>query len=175
MCRVTRASDSPYMIWMYYIHGDSRSPGPSPRRPLRQGRRRTEACDGVLMSKYAKDKISTQTSSERPLGITILSAGGRTTVPRQVREALKLKPEPHERVKLLWTREGNEVIVSKGTLQSSYKKTILSRSGRAAVPKHVREVLKLESTPHKEERMIWVQKGNEIIVRKGMPGSTSTD
>ena len=88
---------------------------------------------------------------------------------------MKLKPTLHERVKLLWTREGNEIVVSKGTLQSSYKKTILSTSGRAAVPMHVREALKLESTPDKEQRMIWIQKGNEIIVRKGRPESTPTD
>jgi len=88
---------------------------------------------------------------------------------------LKLKPTLYERVKLLWTQEGDEIVVSKGTLQSSYKKTILGRSGRAAVPKHVREALKLESTPHKEERMVWMQRGNEIIVRKGTPGLTPTD
>jgi bifunctional DNA-binding transcriptional regulator/antitoxin component of YhaV-PrlF toxin-antitoxin module len=113
-------------------------------------------------------------TNDIPLGITTLSTGGRTAVPRQVREVLKLKPTRHERVKLLWTQEGDEVIVSKGTLQSSYKKTILSRSGSAAVPKHIREALKLESTPNKEERMIWIQKGNEVIVRKGTPESTPT-
>jgi bifunctional DNA-binding transcriptional regulator/antitoxin component of YhaV-PrlF toxin-antitoxin module len=130
-----------------------------------------------MSRKYTKDRTSAQTSSELPLAITVLSAGGRTMVPRQVREVLKLRPAPHEeRVKLLWTLEGDEeVVVSKGTLQSSYKKTILGRSGRAAVPKHVREALNLESTPQKEERMIWVRKGNEITVRKGMPESTPTD
>jgi bifunctional DNA-binding transcriptional regulator/antitoxin component of YhaV-PrlF toxin-antitoxin module len=129
-----------------------------------------------MSRKHAKDRTSAQASSELPLAITVLSAGGRTMVPRQVREALKLETTPHEeRVKLLWTLEGDEIIVSKGTLQSSYKKTILGRSGRAAVPKHVREALNLESTPQKEERMIWVRKGNEITVRKGMPESTPTD
>ena len=88
-------------------------------------------------------------------------------------ELLKLKPTLNERVKLLWTQEGDKVTVSKGTLQSSYKKTILSRSGSAAVPKHVREALKLESKPHREERMIWILKGNEVIVRKGTLESTS--
>lgn len=81
----------------------------------------------------------------------------------------------HERVKLLWTQDGDQFIVSKGTLQSSYKKTILGRSGKAAVPRHVREALKLESMPHNEERMTWIQKGNEIIVRKGTPESVPTD
>jgi len=112
---------------------------------------------------------------ELPLGITILSTGGTTTVPRQVREALKLKSTLHMRQKILWTQEGDEIVVSKGTLQSSYKKTMLRRDGRAAVPKHIMEALKLKSTLHKEERMIWIRKGDEIVVRKGTPYSSPTD
>ncbi len=104
---------------------------------------------------------------ELPLGITILSAGGRTTVPKQVREVLKLNSTLHREDKILWTQEGSEVIVSKGTPQSSFKKTMLSRSGKAAIPKHIREFLELKSTLHREDRVIWLQKGDVIIVRKG--------
>jgi hypothetical protein len=114
-------------------------------------------------------------SNELLLGITVLSAGGRTPVPRRVIEVLKLKPTLHERVKLLWTQEGGEVTVKKGTLQSSYKKTILGKGGRAAVPMHIREVLRLKSTLDKEERMIWVQKGDEIVVRRGASRLSPTD
>jgi bifunctional DNA-binding transcriptional regulator/antitoxin component of YhaV-PrlF toxin-antitoxin module len=109
------------------------------------------------------------------LGITILSTGGRTTVPRQVREVLKLKPTLHKREKILWTQVVDEVVVTKGTPQSSYKKTRLNSSGRAAVPKHIRELLKLKSMPHNEERMIWIQKGDEVIVRKGAANLIPTD
>ncbi len=90
-------------------------------------------------------------------------------------EALKLKPTVHEKEKMLWIQEGNEIIVRKGTPQSSYKKTMLSRGGRAAVPKHIREALKLKSTLQKEERMVWIRKGNEVIVRKGTPQSSPTN
>jgi bifunctional DNA-binding transcriptional regulator/antitoxin component of YhaV-PrlF toxin-antitoxin module len=114
-------------------------------------------------------------TNEITLGVTILSAGGRTTVPRPVMEVLKLKPTLHERVKLLWTQEGDQIVVSKGTLKSSYRKTILSRSGRVAVPKHLREALKRESTPPRDERMLWIQRGDEIVVRKGKPHANPTD
>lgn len=109
------------------------------------------------------------------LGITILSRGGTTTVPKQVREVLKLKPTLHEKEKLLWTQEGDEVVVRKGTPQSSFRKTMLRRGGRAAVPKHIREVLKLKSTLHEEQRMLWIRKGDEIIVRKGALQLSPTD
>jgi bifunctional DNA-binding transcriptional regulator/antitoxin component of YhaV-PrlF toxin-antitoxin module len=101
------------------------------------------------------------------LGITILSRGGTMMVPKQVTEVLKLKPTAHKREKLLWTQEGDEIIVRKGTPQSSFRKTMLRRGGRAAVPKHIREALKLKSTLYNEERMLWLRKGDEIIVRKG--------
>ena len=114
-------------------------------------------------------------TEELALGITILSSGGRTTVPRQVMEVLKLRYTPQKREKILWTQEGDEVVVSKGTPQSSFRKTILSRGGRAAVPKHVREALKLKPILHREERLIWIQKGEEIFVRKGTPQSIPTD
>jgi bifunctional DNA-binding transcriptional regulator/antitoxin component of YhaV-PrlF toxin-antitoxin module len=114
-------------------------------------------------------------TDELLLGVTILSTAGRTTVPRQVREVLRLKPTPHKREKVLWTQVGSEVVVTKGTPQSSYKKTILNSSGKAAVPKHIRELLGLKSTPHNEERMTWIRKGDEVIVRRGAPGLIPTD
>jgi bifunctional DNA-binding transcriptional regulator/antitoxin component of YhaV-PrlF toxin-antitoxin module len=110
-------------------------------------------------------------TNEFLLEITTLSSGGRTTVPKQVMQVLKLRYTPQKREKLLWLQEGEEIVVRKGTLQSSFRKTILSRDGTAAVPKHIREVLKLKSTLHKEERVMWIQKGDEIIVRKGTPHS----
>jgi bifunctional DNA-binding transcriptional regulator/antitoxin component of YhaV-PrlF toxin-antitoxin module len=110
-------------------------------------------------------------TNEFLLGITILSSGGRTTVPKQVMQVLKLRYTPQKREKLLWLQEGDEIVVTKGTLQSSFRKTILSRDGTAAVPKHIREVLKLKSTLHKEERVMWIQKGDEIVVRKETPHS----
>ena len=114
-------------------------------------------------------------SDELPLGITILSSGGRTTVPKRVVEVLKLRYTPQEREKLLWLQEGDEVVVSKGTPESSFRKTMLSRGGTAAVPKHVRKALKLKSTLHREEKVIWIQKGDVIIVRKGLPQSVATN
>jgi len=108
-------------------------------------------------------------TNEFLLGITTLSSGGRTTVPKQVMEVLRLRYTAQKREKLLWLQEGDEIVVRKGTLQSSFRKTIISRDGTAAVPKHIREVLKLKSTLHNEERVIWIQKGDEIILRKGTP------
>jgi hypothetical protein len=114
-------------------------------------------------------------TDEHPLGVTILSAAGTTAVPRKVKEALKLGPTLHKREKILWTQEGDEVIVSRGTPQSSFRKTMLRRDGRAAVPKHIKEALNLNSTPREEERMAWIQKGDKIVVRKGASWSSPTD
>ena len=114
-------------------------------------------------------------TDELLLGRTILSRGGTTTVPKQVMKELKLRYTPHKREKLLWTQKGHEIIVSKGTPQSSFRKTMLRRGGRTAVPKHIMEALKLKPTPHKEERMLWIRKGDEIIVRKGKPQLNPTD
>ncbi len=114
-------------------------------------------------------------TDKHTLGITILSASRRTTVPRRVMEALNLRPAPDRIEKILWTLDGPEVIVEKGTPQSDFKKTKLGVNGRAAVPKHVREALKLKSTLQREERMIWIRKGDKIVVRKGEPRSSPTD
>ena len=114
-------------------------------------------------------------ANELPFAITILSRGGTTTVPKQAMKVLKLRGTPGKGEKLLWTRKGDEVIVSKGTPQSSFRKTMLRRGGRAAVPRHIMEALKLRSTPRKEDRLLWVQKGDEIIVRKGKPELSPTE
>jgi hypothetical protein len=114
-------------------------------------------------------------TSELILGITILSKGGSTTVPKQVMKVLKLTYTPQKREKLLWMKKWDEIIVSKGTPQSSFRKTMLRRGGRAAVPRHIREALKVRSTLHKEERMLWIRKGDEIIVRKGALQLSPTD
>jgi hypothetical protein len=114
-------------------------------------------------------------TNELLLGITILSSGGSTTVPKQVMKVLKLRYTPKEREKLLWTQKGDEIIVSKGTPQSSFTKTMVRTGGRAAVPRHIREALKLKSTLHKEERLLWIQKENKIVVRKGKPHANPTE
>ena len=103
------------------------------------------------------------------LGMTALSRGGRTPVPKEVMKMLHLRFDPKRRKKLLWTQEGDDVIVTKGTAQSSFRKSILSAGGSAAIPRHIREALKLESTPHREERVVWIRRGEDIIVRKATP------
>jgi len=101
------------------------------------------------------------------LGETILNRGGTTNVPEKVMEALGLKPKPGERSKLLWTMAGDEVIVSRGTPQSDWRKTMLRKNGTAAVPRHIQQALKLRITSQNEERVLWIRKGDRIIVRKG--------
>ncbi|HEY6283594.1 MAG TPA: hypothetical protein VIW22_06685 [Nitrososphaerales archaeon] len=109
------------------------------------------------------------------LGVTVLSQGGTTTVPMRVQELLGLKPTPDRREKILWTEGGDEIVVSKGTPQSSFRKTMLRRGGRAAVPRHIMKALKLKSKLHDEDKVLWLQKGNQVIVRKGTPKSIPTD
>jgi hypothetical protein len=108
--------------------------------------------------------------AEEILGVTVLTAvgghGGRTTIPKRAMETLKLRYSLQERVKLLWTQEGGEVVVTKGTPQSDFRKSILSRGDRTAVPKRICEALKLKPAPHREERLIWIQRGKDILVRK---------
>ena len=108
--------------------------------------------------------------AEKILGVTVLVAvrghGGRTTIPKQVMEALKLRYSPEKREKLLWTQEGEQVVVTKGTPQSDSRKTILSRGDTAAVPKHICEALKLKFTLQREESLVWIQRGEDILVRR---------
>jgi len=114
-------------------------------------------------------------TDELLLGITVLTSGGRTIVPDQVMELLNLRYTLQRRQKLLWIQEGGDVVVKRGTLQSSFRKTILSRGGKTAIPKHIREALKLNSTPRREEGLMWIRRGEDIIVRKGTPPSRKTN
>lgn len=82
---------------------------------------------------------------------------------------------PQKREKVLWMEEGDEVVVSKGTPQSDFRKTMLRRGGRAAVPRHISEALKLKSTLNREERVIWIRRGERIFVRKGNAQSVPTE
>jgi hypothetical protein len=100
------------------------------------------------------------------LGDTILNRGGTTSVPQKVMEALGLELRPGERSKLLWTLAGDEVIVTKGTPQSDWRKTMLRKNGTAAIPRHVQRALSLEVNPHGEERVLWIRKGDQIVFRK---------
>ena len=101
------------------------------------------------------------------LGETILNKGGTTNVPQKVMEALSLKPRPDERSKLLWTPVGDEVIVTRGTPQSDWRKTMLRKNGTAAIPRHIQQALSLKTTPRGEERLLWIRKGDQVVVKKG--------
>lgn len=111
--------------------------------------------------------------AEEILGVTVLVAvkghGGRTTIPKQVMEALKLRYLVQKREKLLWIQEGEQAVVTKGTPQSDFRKTMLSRGDTTAVPKHICEALKLNPRPHIEERLVWIQRGKDILVRRDVP------
>ena len=82
-------------------------------------------------------------------------------------EALSLKSKPGERSKLLWPPAGDEVIVTKGTPQSDWRKTILRKKGTTAIPRHIQQALKLKFAAHGEERLLWIRKEDQIVVRKG--------
>src|SRR5436853_7560416 len=82
-------------------------------------------------------------------------------------EALGLKPKPGERSKLLWTPAGDEVIVTKGTPQSDWRKTMLRKDGAAAIPRHIQNALTLGITSHGEERLLCTRRGHRIAIRKG--------
>ncbi len=102
-------------------------------------------------------------------------SGGNNDRPQTGQGGVEAGTHAPQEGKILWTQEGDDVIVTKGTPQSSFRKTMLRRGGRAAVPKHIMEALGLRSTPHKEERIVWIQRGDEIVVRKGAPLSSPTD
>jgi hypothetical protein len=103
------------------------------------------------------------------LGDTTLNRGGTTSVPQKVMKALGLEPKTGERSKLLWTLAGSEVIVSKGTPQSDWRKTMLRKNGTAAIPRHVQDALSLKFNPRSEERVLWIRKGDQVVVRKRTP------
>jgi hypothetical protein len=101
------------------------------------------------------------------LGETILNRGGTTQVPDKVMEALGLKPKPGERSKLLWTPAGEDVMVTKGTPQSDWRKTMLRKNGTTAIPRHIQQALTLKITSHGEEKLLWISRGDQIVIRKG--------
>jgi len=101
------------------------------------------------------------------LAETILNRGGTTQVPEKVMEVLGLRPKPGERSKLLWTPAGDKVIVTKGTPQSDWRKTMLRKNGTAAIPRHIQKALTLRIIPHSEEKLLWISRGNQIVIRKG--------
>ncbi len=101
------------------------------------------------------------------LAETILNRGGTTQVPQKVMEALGLKPKPGERSKLLWTPAGDVVIVTKGTPQSDWRKTMLRKNGTAAIPRHIQQGLRLSLASHGEEKLLWIRGGDQIVIRKG--------
>ncbi len=68
------------------------------------------------------------------LGETILNRGRTTQVPEKVMEVLGLKPKLGERSKLLWTPAGDDVIVTRGTPQSDWRKTCSGRMERPPSP-----------------------------------------
>jgi hypothetical protein len=101
------------------------------------------------------------------LAETILNKGGTTEVPEKVMAVLGPKPKLGERSKLLWTPAGDDVIVTKGTPQSDWRKTMLRKNGTAAIPRHIRQALTLRITSHGEERLVWIKRGDQIVIRKG--------
>lgn len=109
-------------------------------------------------------------SVEEILGVTVLTAigghGGRTSVPKPVMEALRLRYSPKKREKLLWGLQGGEIVVTKGTSESDFRKTIISRGDTSAVPKHICEALKLRPTLQRSESLVWIRRGEVILVRR---------
>jgi len=101
------------------------------------------------------------------LGRTTLNKSGTTNVPEKVMDELLLKPMQGERSKLLWTEARDAVIVTKGTPQSDWRKTMLRKNGTAAIPRHIQQALGLKITSQNVESVLWIWKGNQIVVRNG--------
>ena len=81
-------------------------------------------------------------------------------------DALSLRPTPGERSKLLWTPARDEVIVTKGTNQSDWRKSMFRKNGTAAIPRHIQQALKLRIASKNAERVLWILKGDLIVIRK---------
>lgn len=116
--------------------------------------------------KYGTSKIRARLARGLLLGKTILNRGGTTNIPENVMEALSLKPKSGERSKLLWTPAVNEVIVTKGTPQSDWRKTMVRTNGTAAIPKHIQQALKLKITSNGDEKLLWIRKGDRVVVKR---------
>ncbi len=115
---------------------------------------------------FSSSRPSADLARDSVLAETILNRGGTTQVPEKVMEELGLKPKPGERSKLLWTPAGDEVIVTKGTPQSDWRKTMLRKNGTAAIPRHIQKALTLRNSSHSEEKLIWIRRENQIVIRK---------
>ena len=98
--------------------------------------------------------------------VTPVNKGGTTVVPAKVIESLRLTPKAGERCKLLWTLAEGEVVVTKGTPQSDWRKTMLRKNGTAAIPRHIQKALKLKITPSGNDQLLWVSRGGQIFARK---------
>src|SRR5260370_1786352 len=116
-----------------------------------------------------------QYSSSRPradlardviIAETILNRGGTIQVPEKVMEVLGLKPKLGERSKLLWTPAGDDVIVTRGTPQSDWRKTMLRKNGTAAIPRHIQKALTLRNSSHREEKLSWIRRVTESVIKK---------
>src|SRR5260370_7777186 len=96
---------------------------------------------------YSSSRPREDLARELLLAETILNKGGTTQVPAKVMEALGLKPKPGERSKLLWTPAGDEVIVTKGTPQSDWRKTMTRKTANPPLPTHIHNTSTLTTTP----------------------------
>jgi hypothetical protein len=103
------------------------------------------------------------------LGEAILNRGGTVKIPDNVVEALDLMPKPGERSKLLWTPVGDEVIVSKGTPTSDWRKSMFRKNGTAAIPRHIQKALKLKSPSMNQEHVLWIWKEEKVVLRRRTP------
>jgi hypothetical protein len=86
---------------------------------------------------------------------------------------VRLSPGKHDQrsssrqIELLWTLADNEVIVTKGTPQSDWRKTMLRKNGTAAIPRHVQQALKMKTHSQGEVWILWIRKGGHVVVREG--------
>jgi len=44
---------------------------------------------------------------------------------------------------------------------------MLRKNGTAAIPRHIQKALTLRIIPHSEEKLLWISRGNQIVIRKG--------
>ena len=117
--------------------------------------------------RFSSSKPRADLARDFLLGETILNRGGTTNLPEKMMEALGTEPKPGERSKLLWTPAGDDVIVTRGTPQSDWRKTMIRKNGTAAIPRHIQQALTLKISSHGEERLLWIRKGDQIVIRKG--------
>jgi len=44
---------------------------------------------------------------------------------------------------------------------------MLRKNGTAAIPRHIQQALTLRISSHGEERLLWIRKSDQIVIRKG--------